>query len=372
MVRRRSSAVLLAVLLALLPALPPAAAAPEAAGGQLYREWIARGRAALAAADPAAAEKAFEQAANLIETSEAELGLVGAWLQDGEYRRALAFVAHTAGGHQESSDAVAVHVWLLQAGGQVDVARRLLGQARQRLPKDALLAQLDRSLSAPLPRAGTGLLAFPVHLGPWPDGRALPRGARLAATGVLVDGGRRALVPAAALQQGQQFWLRSGLGAARAASLDAAASKGLSALGLAVLQLESALPFATPPALAQRDAFPGSVGYSVEYAAPGPALPAWPLLRGGILGNPDATGARQLGIELPPGPRGGAVFDAGGRLVGIALAQRGKPSRMITPSQLRQHAAWLGFPAAERGAPVGVDQIYEAALPLSLQLIVAD
>ena len=30
------------------------------------------------------------------------------------------------------------------------------------------------------------------------------------------------------------------------------------------------------------------------------------------------------------------------------------------------------FPAAERGPPVGVDQIYESALPLSLQLIVAD
>jgi hypothetical protein len=81
------------------------------------------------------------------------------------------------------------------------------------------------------------------------------------------------------------------------------------------------------PALAELDPFPGAPAMSIQHARSDTALPAWPWLHHGFLGAADATGARRLGIDLPPGAHGGPVFDSAGRWIGLALsAARGGPA----------------------------------------------
>ncbi|HEX7687267.1 MAG TPA: hypothetical protein VF453_06155, partial [Burkholderiaceae bacterium] len=72
---------------------------------------LARGHAAAAMDD-------FERAGQMQHTPDAEMGLIRAELQDGQYRRALAFCAHTAGEHLEAADGGALYAWLLRMGGQ--------------------------------------------------------------------------------------------------------------------------------------------------------------------------------------------------------------------------------------------------------------
>lgn len=130
-----------------------------------------------------------------------------------------------------------------------------------------------------------------------------------------------------------------------------------------------------PPDLvvAERAPFAGSVGYAVEFApTPGSAEPAWPMLRLGFLGRaPAATELPLLGINVPPGPRGGGVFDEAGRLVGIALRSPDGRDRLVPVAMLPEEVrALLGV--RDPGGPrprSAIDTVYERALRVTLQLI---
>jgi hypothetical protein len=120
----------------------------------------------------------------------------------------------------------------------------------------------------------------------------------------------------------------------------------------------------------------------LEYAAqPNNAAPAWPMLHSGFLGaaprDLPSGEQRLLGIDMPAGKRGGAVFDAYGQLAGIALAA-GSADRWVPLSQLQ--AALLSKrivqgTASQAATPPGpkpkaaADGVYESGLKTSLQLI---
>jgi hypothetical protein len=156
--------------------------------------------------------------------------------------------------------------------------------------------------------------------------------------------------------------------------------KRLPAAEVALVKLSHALPVPDEFWIADKEPFPGSPSYAVEYVAnpktATDAAPAWPVLRLGFLGGmatPGGTG-RMLGIEMPAGPRGGPVFGSAGQLIGVAL--HGKPGaadQLVTVSQLQKA---IGQPLGEampKSAPATAtaDRIYENSLKVSLQVITA-
>ena len=121
----------------------------------------------------------------------------------------------------------------------------------------------------------------------------------------------------------------------------------------------------------------------MEYVATSHALPAWPILRSGFFGSFLTNGTdRKLGIDMPPGARGGPVFDGAGRLAGMAV--QGKPGDgdlLMSSGQLNEalqnpRAAGakssLGQLAPSGAVPrASADMIYETSLRLALQIITA-
>jgi hypothetical protein len=351
-----------------------AAAQAEPEREQRQRErsvLLARGEASLARGNVEAALGAFERAALMQHAADTEMALVRAYMQGGEYRRAVSFSAHTAGAHRQVIAGAVLYAWLLSQGGQHDAARRLLETAGEAHGANPLLREARHLIATPAELPHGGLVQPPVRLAPYSVGVQVPRAARVAASGVLVDRGRRALVPLAALRESRERWVRNGLGHVARASVE----RRIAGIGIAVLRLDPALPEGTPLAAAERDPFPGSPGYAVEYTRADDATPAWPRLHIGFHGTgvDGNTEARLLGIEMPTGARGGPVFDAAGRFAGIAVAHAGGRDRTVMLSSLRREVGDLiAAPApapSQRRAPL--DEVYEAALPHTLQLITA-
>jgi hypothetical protein len=345
----------------------------------LRQATLERAEAELERGHTAAALDAFERAAMMLHAPDTEMGLIRTHMQAGQYRRALAFCAHTAGAHLESASAGALYAWLLQIGGQTSVAQRVLQESVSRAAADPVVLQVQRAFTEPTPLAEGVLLDAPHRMAPRSLTRgegaaAPPEAAQVASSGVLIDSGRRALIPSASVPlAGGSLWVRNGLGDTTAATIDA--EQPLSALNVTVVSLARALgpgPEGPPPS---REPFAGSPGFIVEYAASSRAEAAWPMLRSGFLGaHADRTGQRDLGIEVPVSLHGGPIFDAAGRLIGMGLARPDGSAAMIPIS------AWwpAGTGQQSRGvdstAPTAParqpDEIYEAALRLALQVIV--
>jgi tetratricopeptide repeat protein len=347
-----------------------AAGVQPSAGDPVEREQLlAKGEGALARGDVAAALGAFERAASISHTADIEMGLVRAYMQGGEYRRAMAFVAHTAGAHRDVPGGAALYGWLLHIGGQTAHAMRLLDEASVRFAEDELVFRTRRQVQGSQVPAFGEMLRPPARLAPYGSLAGVPASARIAGSGMLIDGGRRALVPLATLAGAHRLWLRNGMGQLSGARLE----RRLVAEGVGVLVLASALPAGHDPAVVAREPFPGSVAFAVEYPAAGDALPRWPLLTAGFLGGTLDDGGRELGLDLVRGPRGGPVFDAGGRLAGIALAGGSGPDRFVPATRLRQALGdILGNPVpAAASSLAAVDLVYENSLRTTLQVITA-
>jgi hypothetical protein len=330
---------------------------------------LARGEAALAALDPALALDAFEQAARMAHSADTEMGIVRGYMQAGEYRRALSFAAHTAGAHIDETGGAALYAWLLHAGAQSVVARKLLAQALARTPGEPLLAQVAFQLRNPWLIATGALLRPPARLAPYGESKGLPAGATVVASATLAAAGSKALVPASALVKGARYWVRTGMGRLVEARPDPA----LATHRLSLLRLARPLP---GPALlaAGNTSFPGSIAYAVEYAPQADATPAWPLMKAGFVGAASGDGTtRALGVELPRGSaRGGPVFDAGGRLIGVAAGLGPAGSDILVPAPLLRLAfgdALFAVAPASVARPLAPDAIYEPALSQTLQLI---
>ena len=344
-------------------------------------DLLKAGETALARMDAATAIEAFDRAALILHAADTEIALVRAYMQSGQYRRALAFGAHTAGAHLDVIGGSMLYAWLLHAGGQGVIAQRLLTEAEARMPGDSMLAKVQTQLTSGAPVATKNLLVLPTRLAPYGSSQGLPMSARVLGSGLLVGDGELALVPLALLPRSGNFWLRNGLGNLSRGTVH----KRLPAAGVALVRLASPLPAPENLWLAPADAFPGSVGYAVEYVASRDSTPAWPLLRTGFLGAATGDGGeRLLGIDMPAGPRGGPVFDAAGRLTGLALpgqvnkaGRSPTQDRLIPVSALQTQLKLSGKAAPVLGSPppadfpprAAVDRIYETSLKASVQLI---
>lgn len=334
---------------------------------------LAQAEAALERGDGPAATAPLEAAAMLLHAGDTEMTQVRALMQAGQYRQALAFAAHAAGGHDDEPAASALYAWLLRAGGQRAAAQQVIDRALASAPADELLAQTRLELATGAPQARGALLDLPQRMAPHASGNAPDRAgldaARRVGTAVLFNAGRNALAPVGPMAGQRQIWLRNGVGQ----TVRAHVVQPLDALGLVVIELATPLPADPGFEPAPRDPFAGSPGYVVDYTEGSDALPQWPWLHPGFIGamRADASPPR-LGIPGSAGAHGGAVFDGQGRFVGIALG--GADAPWVTLAALRAAApdvAALLPPAPRQGARVGADEVYERALRSVLQVLAA-
>lgn len=333
-------------------------------GAQARQAMLNEAEAALRAGKLERAADTFERAGFVRHAADAELGLIRTWMQGGEYRRALAFAAHTAGAHPDTPAGIGLYAWLLHLGGQHGIALQLLARAQARMPQDATLAATAALLKQPAAPPAPILLEAP--------GRFAPFGAELSALRVngsatLFDGGRRALTSRAAVGDADRVWLRDGLGRMAAARV----ARRVDSLGLVELQLDVALDGGSA-AWPERDPFPGSPAFAVGFARDDAALPAWPQLHVGFLGAPAGPGVHRLGVDTVDESSGGPVFDTAGRWIGVtSVDERGDPV-LLLPSVLRPliDPAAAGSPDAGKPARVAVDEVYERALRTVAQVLV--
>ena len=319
---------------------------------------------------------AFEQAANLEHAADIEMGILRSFMQLGEYRRALAFAAHTAGAHQDEPGGSALYAWLLHCGGQRTFAQQFLKEAQVRMPNEVLLGLTKKQLDTAAPIADGLLLEVPNRLAPYsyPD-QPIPAQAAVVGSALLVNAGKSALVPTVVIAHSREIFLRNGLGNTTRATVQSQSQE----LGLSLLRLDSALPAQNGLVVPSRDAFPGSIAYAIDYVSSIKSDPAWPLLYQGFLGMPDeATSLRLLGIDIPDGQHGGPVLDGAGRLVGLILpttdkAQTGAKTRFVPISRLRQQFGELFGAISEQpaSAKIPTDEVYEKSLGQTLQVMTA-
>jgi hypothetical protein len=327
---------------------------------------LQRAQAELERGDAAQALDDFERAAMMLHAADAELGLIRAAMQDGQYRRALAFCAHTAGEHTDDADGGALYAWLLRIGGQGELAARVLADVRAQAPGDPVAAAVAAAFRESPPVA-SGLLLQPLHrMAPWtPESpSAAPASARFVSNAVLVDDGTAALAPLRALERvtHARVWVRNGLGQAAEAEIDA--GDATAARGLVRLRLHQPLPVAASHQAAGRPPFAGSPGFAMQFGDG--SAPAWPMLTQGFLGTLAGHGkARKVGFAAAPGA---PVLDAHGALVGITLATMDGPPMWLP---LAEAAPSPESTSPPRAAPAlaAPDEIYEAGLRRALQVL---
>ena len=328
---------------------------------------------ALRLADASTAQMLFDRAAQIIHAADAELGTVRALMQAGYYRRALAFCAHTAGSHPDTPSGAAFYAWMLHLGGQTTFSLRILDAARERHPQDGTVALVHNMFRTHDSWPRESLLAPPARFAPYsPRSSSVPTNARVQGTGVLFNDGRTAIATDRDIGPHDQIWIRDALGLLAKARFD----RRLDGLGLVLLTLPPDIPspFASGFTLstALHDPFPGSAALTIEYPRAADTTPAWPILRMGFLGRTsELGGVYALGIDVPEGPRGGPVFDLGGRLIGVTLIDSSGMNQVALGSALRRVAPTLiaGEPSLPKGAPLPLDEIYESAMGATLQII---
>ncbi len=340
-------------------------------------DLLKTGEAALATLQLEAALLAFERAANILHAADTEIALVRTYMQYGQYRRALAAGAHTAGAHLDVVGGSALYAWLLHMGAQTAVAQRLLTEAQTRVPGNNSIELVRRQLTGGVPLATGDLLNPPTRLAPYGMTRGVAATARVKGSALLLPGGTEALVLQSLLPsqtKRAKIWLRNGLGVLTEGTV----VKRLPGTGLVLIRLSKVLPVPDDFWMADKEPFPGSPGYAVEYVAHRNVVkdsaPAWPVLRLGFLGGMKTpTGSDHLlGIDMPAGPRGGPVFGATGQLIGVALhGKPGEADQLVTVARLQRA---LGRPLGAvipGSAPTSssADRIYENSLKISLQVI---
>ena len=141
-------------------------------------ELLAQGELDLSRLQVDAAQAAFEKAALILHAADSEIALVRSYMQAGEYRRALAFGAHTAGAHLDVVGGTAMYAWLLHGGGQHAAAARLLDDAAARLPDNAFIKSVQQQLASGSLVPDNDMLALPTRLAPYASIDGLPAGAR--------------------------------------------------------------------------------------------------------------------------------------------------------------------------------------------------
>ncbi len=336
----------------------------------------------LRAGDAEGARQVFEQAALQAHDAHIELGILRAQMQAGDYRHALAFAAHTAGVHLDEVQGRVFYAWLLNLGGQEAMAAQTLAQAEATAPAHPMVQAVRRCVQSGRYAAEGVLLSTPARLAPFASGAVVTQGSRVVSSALLLADGRHALAPQSALPASGPIWLRNGLGQTVAAEPDP--QDATPGLGLVLLTLVEPLPTPGVMVVPERDAFPGSPAYALDYTPDAAGEAAWPAMRLGFLGAPVvavATGSsspagsvslRRLGVALPGhGPRGGPVYDQGGRLVGLALGGEAVDSLLPVGALRGRFGERFGRrDSTPRPVPMATDELYELGMKASLQVLV--
>ena len=336
---------------------------------------LARAQAELERGDASTALDDFERAAMMLHAADAELGLIRAAMQDGQYRRALAFCAHTAGEHTDDADGAALYAWLLRVGGQGELASRTLADARALAPRDPVAAAVDAAFAKPALQAQGLLLEPPHRMAPFPvmvDAQAPPPAtARFAGTATLLADGVTALIPLASVdpKRHEHAWVRNGLGRTTEATVHRG-DRYLTERGLVLLTLRSPLSLGASRQGPGPAPFAGSPGYAVAFSAG--AEPAWPQLTQGFLGSlVGQTDVRRLGFDAPAGS---PVLDRRGVLVGVVVATPDGQATWVPLSALPLPPFAAPSAAAAPAAPAtglaASDEIYESGMRRALQVLV--
>jgi tetratricopeptide (TPR) repeat protein len=328
-------------------------------------QWVREGEAALAKLEIDEARSAFERAAAIEHSADAEMGLVRAYMQAGEYRRALAFVAHTAVAHRGDSGGTALYVWLLNAAGNADHANRILRESQPRYPADPLLRDIAEQLSRPVPLTTALLLRPPARLAPYSG--AIEKGAQILGNGVLIGRGERALVPNPPKLSRSKVWVRNALGKVSRVRIE----HRLGNSGFSIGTLEQPLMDLNPIRVSAKPPFPGSVAHIVNFASVAGLQAQWPLLHSGFLGSLRADKSRALGIELLFRSHGAPVFDANGALIGISVSERPGQSSLLSCAELPLPPSLVVAAESMPSPPsrIARDEIYETALRIAVQTI---
>jgi hypothetical protein len=165
----------------------------------------------------------------------------------------------------------------------------------------------------------------------------------------------------------RHLWVRNGLGQTSAATVIQQFDNGL-----VLLQLNDTLSPPQRVVMAPAAPFAGSVSYWVAFSATNNARPAWPVLRPGFFTRyTDPQAPRVLGIPAPPGTRGGPVFDAAGRLAGLATTSADGADLIVPASKFAgMFGASSTSPPSAAAAPMPIDAIYESAMRTTLQIMV--
>ena len=319
------------------------------------------------------ANTALDAAAEMAHSADTELLQVRALLQAGHYRQAASLAAHADGDHRDDPTAAALYAWLLAIGGQEQIGRRRLDEALAGAGTDPIALAVQRLFAEPGAGMPPSLMQPPHRFAPYAvmeAGVSPPSSAVVAALGVLWEQGSFALVPVDAVQQASHLWVRNGLGQ----TVPARGKRALPGLPLILLELSTPLPDGdASPVLT--DPLAGSPACAAAYPTVADAAPAWPSLHHGFFGGVTlSSNERRLGIALPPGPRGGPVFDKAGHLAGVAIAQDAGGDMLVTIPQIR--AALGATPVAapsslpQSNAMASFDEEYERAMRVALQVIV--
>ena len=304
------AAVALALLASQVAAQTPAPVSLDAA------------RRALASGDAATALSMYDSLTQQGESLEAEIGVVRASLQAGEFRRAMSTSTVTAAEHTDSPEAVALLAYLHDRAGYTEQSLKTLKQLRADRPDDPIAAAALATVL--LDRGGKVSPADEAASRKWPrpSFEAIPIGTHrvlAGGNGVIVDRGRHVLTYSAVLPNAATaIYVRNGLGKVRRAMRVPGTQQG----ELVRLKLSEPYPanWALPddqvvPAEGARFCF--AFGYSASASTEG----SYPAISPGIVFRADAGvgGLMQVTSAQGAGNIGSPVFDPRGRLMGLSV-----------------------------------------------------
>ncbi|MEJ0035426.1 MAG: trypsin-like peptidase domain-containing protein [Gammaproteobacteria bacterium] len=279
-------------------------------------------RRALASGDAAKAVTIYESLTQQGESLEAELGLVRASLQAGEFRKAVSWATLTAGEHTDSSEAVALLAYLHDRAGYTEQALQTLKQLRADRPDDPMAAAALATVL--MDRGGKASAADEAASRKWPRPafQAIPAEKRhviAGGNGIIVDGGRHVLTYSAVLPKAAaSIYVRNGLGKVRRAVREAGDQHG------ELVRLKIAEPYPAAWALPKDQiASPDGVRFcfAFGYSASSDLDGGYPAISPGLVFRADAGtgGLMQITSALGAGHIGSPVFDPRGRLLGLSV-----------------------------------------------------
>ena len=342
-----------AVALALFSSLTHAAAPPAAS--------LEAANKALESGDAVSAVTIYEALTQQGESLEAELGLVKAALQAGEFRKAMSWATLVAGEHKDSAEAVRLLAYMQDRIGRSEHATTLLKES----------AATSGSLSPAPPR---------VHFEPFPaEGRHILS----TGNGLIVDNGTRVLTYSGVIPEAAgALYVRNGLGKVRRAEREPGATRDIVKLRLA----ESFAPATAFP----REQFIAPEGtrfcFALGYGPLTDPRSIYPAVAPGIVFRADAGVANlmQVTSAIGAGNAGSPIFDARGRFMGVAVGNgdiviggknlrrqvgQGTFAIRITEPPLAAAKAAPPTPAGKQPPMPAIEELYERLLPSLVQIV---